>query len=86
MRERLVILEGVGEGGMIVQSDGPRPPRRRRREGTPVQISSKAPERALMLLLVENVVHSNVAALMTVPVPVVIGSKSPFRQVGCRTY
>jgi hypothetical protein len=37
---------GVGwGGGVVVQSDGPRPPRRRHRGGTPVVVSSETPER-----------------------------------------
>jgi hypothetical protein len=40
---------GVGEvgwgGGVVVQSDGPRPPGRRHWGGTPVVVSSQTPER-----------------------------------------
>ena len=37
--------QGRGEGGVVVQSDSPRPPRRRHRGGTPVLVSGEAPRR-----------------------------------------
>ena len=42
------LVGGVGWGGVgvgVVQSDSPRPPRRRHRGGTPVLVSSETPER-----------------------------------------